>query len=353
MHGRMASTHDATGDLLALAPLPPKPAQLVRLGLIGLGWVTRACHLPAIRFLQERGWPVAITSVCDRDQGAIAATRDAHPDAREFAEARAMLAAGGWDGCLIAVWPPASGELARAVMEQRIPALVEKPVLNDPAGLRALEQLGLQLGAAVHVAYNRRWQPLAKPLYEAARDQHPDFVRVVLYRNDRDESGFYPDVLVHPLDFVRSVAGELTFEAGEWAKPGAGRRLPAGALLRLRTAQGAPVHVEVRPAVGRPRESYELVFGDGTWELGYLVMINNRPCDPARVVCWRRGEPRLFGEVGSGAEPEAQLVVRGFVHQMAGFIHAAATGVPSTSVAASLMDARRAMELCHEAGALH
>jgi predicted dehydrogenase len=97
-----------------------------------------------------------------------------------FAEA---VAAGGYAGAVIGSPPSVHVEQSVALLEQRIPVLLEKPVSPDLASARRLEEVVERTGTPLLLGYTYRWWP---PLIELRRRVHegaigaPRHARIVM-----------------------------------------------------------------------------------------------------------------------------------------------------------------------------
>ena len=319
----------------------------MRLGIIGAGFITRRCHLPAISFLRQQGFRIEVRAICDPAEEALQEARKSCPQAEAFKEVATFLDRADIDAVLIAVWPPLAGDLVEPCMGRGWSVLVEKPVYHDPLALARLAEKVTAGKALVQVAYNRRWQPQAHLLRKSLEGRIPDFLRVTFHRSGRHEPHFFRDTMGHPLDFLRFAIGDLAFETVEWTKARRQEEIPSGAHLLLRGRGNIPVHLDIRPSTGRIIESYTFVFPEETWILSYFTGTKH-PGEPAYLDHWREGQQIRHLEIGSLEDPEVHLISQGFVHQLAAFAAAAERSRPDPK-AADLTDAQRAMDLCGRA----
>lgn len=300
--------------------LPDPPRTPVRLGVVGLGFIFRECHGPALRILQACGWPVELVAVCDANPAPLAQTIAAWPGARPYTDGAALLAGERLDGVLVLTWPPHSAEFARQAIG-RVPGMfIEKPVAFDVAGIeRLLEQAGAVTGTRVQVGYNRRHMPAAVAFRQAL--QRPDASRRVavrFLRANRSEPIFYEETLGHPLDFLRSCFRDVQIATVAAEPPRPGQSLPA-AVRVTGFCDEYPLVLESRPSAGCHLEEYT-VCGDTT------NLCLNHP----------------GGAVAPG-EQAATLAAQGMIQQLATFVRLV-SGVETTSTC-SLADALAAWRL--------
>jgi predicted dehydrogenase len=337
--------------LLDRFPLSTKPNRPIKIGLIGLGYITRAAHLPAITLLRQLGWPIDITAICDLNKEAVTQYALDYPDASTHADAEALLKETELDAVLIAVWPPAASKLTRAAVARGLAVLVEKPVAHDGETIGELEQFCTEQKAILQVGYNRQWQPLAVSLREIVNGQALTEARATFYRASRDEPDFYRDTIGHPLTFLRSICGELELKNASWDAKPQGRHIAARAYLQFETSAGIPVSLEVQPQNERVCEIYDFCFSEERFKLSYPAA-PSKAGDPAYLETGKGPSLSRTEEVPNTASPSDQLIAQGFLHQMAAFLSTTSGAAPPKSTP-SLCDARRAMELYSAASLLN
>lgn len=319
MNPANATTLSSPDDLLKIAPLPSRPEKKVKLGIVGLGWVVKNCHLPSIRFLQDQGWDIDISAICDRSPEATEQIRASCPQATVFSDSAAFLQEADIDAVLIALWPPTSAELLSQALDRGWTALVEKPVSHSSETLRKLDSFARSLGRKVQVGYNRRWQPLAIPLRSLLATSPINAVEVQFKRVGRTEPGFYQDTLCHAFDFVRSFCGDLRLKQCHWEPSKETSGIAHSVDLQLTTANGAVIQLHACPGSGQSCETYTFDNADGTGCIQYFASAESR----AEVrFQGRHPENVKFDSQGFDSESDAdtQFVARGFVHQMAAFV---------------------------------
>lgn len=305
-------------DVLILNPLPPVPSRPVRVGIIGLGFIAESCHAPALRFLQQRDWPVKVTGLCDVRKERQILFQSISPEAQPFSSPEALLAAGNIDALILLTPPAITPELIKSGIRLGIPVFSEKPVSHDANELRALHTLSEQSQGPVQVGYNRRYQPLADAFLQKVRQLTGSYrVEARLWRINRSEPHFYTDTMVHALDFLDYAFGPLKVEQVVWAPAVPEEKLRRSVRVELCNAAGLRCGLDVRPATDQSEESYAA----GGIVLRYPVQ-----------------------GASSDDSEEALLCLRGFVHQMAAFLRLAAG--ENETPRCTLDDVRRTCELC-------
>ena len=301
--------------------LPPPPRTKLRLGLIGLGWVTKNCHIPALQILRGQGWPIEISAVCDRLDDRLQSVVTEWPDAIRESNPSALLSRAELDGVLILTRPDSSSVLLRQAIELGRTSFVEKPVAQTLSDIQSCSKLARALGVQVQVGYNRRHQPLARELARQIAGLNPPWhVKVQFWRAARDEPGFFDDTLVHSLDFVSGLVGKLDVKR-VWTWPAAKpETLDRGWRIDLAATHDSRITVEIdiRPATGREMEVVEVIGHKRSIALHYphpgfagahaaLIIHEDGSEDVVKYV-------RIPSD-----DTEGKCYHSGFVHQMAEF----------------------------------
>lgn len=298
-------------------PLPPIPAQPVRAGVIGLGFIAESCHLPALKFLQQRSWPVEIAGLCDVREERQRLFRSMFPSAQLFSSPEALITSGAVDAVILLTPPAITPELIEMCIRRNIAVFTEKPVSHDAHQLGVLHAMAGKAGVPVQVGYNRRYQPLADSFLQQVRQiTSPYNVEARLWRVNRREPHFYTDTMVHALDFLDYAFGPLQVKQVVWTPAMDGEKLPQNVRVELRGKNGLRCELDVRPYAGRSEEVYDA----GGIVLRYPVQ-----------------------GASSNDSEEVLLCLRGFVHQLASFIRLAAG--EKDPIRCTLDDARRTCEL--------
>jgi predicted dehydrogenase len=298
-----------------LPELNSPPARPVRIGVVGLGHIAETCHLPALRFLQDQGWPVEVTGLCDINEEQRQKAQSVFPAAQLFADPDALLAADCIDALILLTPPAITPDLIRKGIERDLAVFTEKPVSHNPDELAELYALSQGRKVPVQVGYNRRYMPQADSFLKDRKP--PSQVEARLWRANRKEPHFYTDTMVHAIDFLNYAFGPLQVDRTDWAPAVDGEILRPGVQVELSNASGLTCKLDVRPASGRMEESYT---ADGT-ELHFPVQ----------------------GKETDTSEEEL-LILRGFVPQLAEFMRLV-TGDSATS-RCTLDDARQTCLLC-------
>jgi predicted dehydrogenase len=198
----------------------------LRVGLVGAGWVTQH-HLAGWATLGERARVVA---VADPSEAAREARAASFGIPGRFADAAAMMAAGGLDAIDVAAPRAAHADLVRLAASHGLPVLCQKPLAPT---LAEAEALVAELGGRVRLMVHENWRFRAYYRQAAAWLREGLIGRPFAARLSLVTSGTVPDaagrhpaldrqpfmrgearmlvaeVLIHQLDTLRMLLGPL------------------------------------------------------------------------------------------------------------------------------------------------
>lgn len=302
--------------------LSAPPTKPLRFGVIGLGWVSQHCHLPSMRMLKARGWPIEKVVVCDRVDARVQNATALWPDAEFERDPIALLERPDLDGVLILTHPDSSPGLLRQAIQRRKTVFVEKPVAPTRDEIRSCATLARNHQVKVQVGYNRRHQPLASEYFQLLKGLGAGFhVKVRFWRAQRREPGFFDDTLVHCLDFLSQQMGELEVKGIQiWPASLDTMALDQGWRVDLAAVHSSllTAEVDIRPAVGRDLESYTAVGQKRSITLQYphLAAVDGQ----AALTLYSEGKEQVLSCVRMNANDiEGRCLHSGFLHQMAEF----------------------------------
>ena len=348
------------------ASLTPLPRPL-RLGVIGLGGIAQSSHLPALAILRLRGWPVSVVAVADPAPERIAsALRLLAPSqavdsasCRTYSNGAELLAVHDAVDAVLLLTPPAyTAPLLENALQRGIPALAEKPTATDsPTLARLVEAEKAAADPLVRIAYNRHSLPLVPAFLTQIREMrerasnHVVHVEARLWRTHRDTPIFYDDTMVHALDFLNWCAGPLFVERVEWWPAANIHGLRTGLRVALRSEKGGMLppltaHLDVRPAVGRDVESYEVLGNRKA-----VTLLYPSPDDKTAQAGLTRYENRQSFPIPADAEANEAaadpdgLSARGFLPQLAHFLQFAAGDTNAGAALCTLAQAHETMLL--------
>ena len=240
----------------------------VRLGVVGLGTVAQAVHLPLLATLRDR---FEVTAVCDLSErlAVQVGERFGLGGAAHCRSAEELLDSGRVDAALV-LSSGSHGEIAGAALGRGLPVLCEKPLAYTLAEADELARLSGRTGAQLQLGYMKLYDPaVRRAVRELAASGPPRSVEVtVLHPSGASQlehaglAGPPVDVPGATLDALQNKAARLQAQAIGPA-PAALRRLYTEVLL------GSVVHdlAVVRALVGDPeRVEHVDAWPDGAWE---------------------------------------------------------------------------------------
>lgn len=257
----------------------------VRLAVVGAGVMGRR-HLEAISETPAcRAVAVADPTAAGRD--AAAQWDLPHYDTLD-ALLDAQLDSGTLDGVIIATPNALHVPQALACIDRGLPVLVEKPVADTVDAAEALADASEAAGVSVLVGHHRRHNPIIAKAREAVQSgllgrltavsatwlaRKPDAYFDVAWRR---EPGGGPVLinLIHDVDTLRFVAGEIAEVHGMTAAASRGLAVEDTAALLVRFAGGALGTILVSDAAASPW-SWELTAGERT---SYTFPVSGQDC---------------------------------------------------------------------------
>jgi predicted dehydrogenase len=241
----------------------------VRLGVVGLGTVAQAVHLPLLGTLRDR---FEVTAVCDLSDrlAAQVGERFGLGGAERCRSAGELLDSGRVDAVLV-LSSGSHGEVAGAALARGLPVFCEKPLAYTLAEADELACLSERTGAPLQLGYMKLYDPAirraARELATAASTVRSVEV-TVLHPSGSSQlehaalEGPPGDVPAATLEDLQDRAAELRAKALGPASGTLGR-LYTGVLL------GSVVHdlAVVRALAGDPeRVEHADAWPDGAWE---------------------------------------------------------------------------------------
>ncbi|HEU4673895.1 MAG TPA: Gfo/Idh/MocA family oxidoreductase [Candidatus Limnocylindrales bacterium] len=301
---------------MPVKPETDRPLDRVRVGLIGLGTVAQACHLPLLDRLAERFELTAVADLSPTLRAELGARHRVPPE-RRFPTGEELLEAGGLDAVLV-LTPGSHGSICAAAIERGLPVFVEKPLAYTTAEIDELAAALERRAGRLELGYMKLYDPAVARVREAASrrreggvslrsieitvlhppgepqlahahlvhasDAPPEPLRALAGETSRLRAEalgeapewlarLYTDVLlgsvVHELALVRDFAGDPVAidRAGAWSSG----TWPPSVELDGRLAGGARLSIRWHYLPGYPayREIVRLVWEDGSAELEF------------------------------------------------------------------------------------
>lgn len=127
----------------------------VRLGVVGLGWISQLVHLPILKKLPE----AEIVAVCDRDKSRAHLVGEKFGIDRVYTDLDKMLESETLTALVIATPTDSHKDIALAGMTAGLDVLIEKPIARTYAEAVAVADTAKELKRKVMVGMNHRFRP--------------------------------------------------------------------------------------------------------------------------------------------------------------------------------------------------
>ncbi|HUU92989.1 MAG TPA: Gfo/Idh/MocA family oxidoreductase [Phycisphaerae bacterium] len=257
----------------------------LRLALVGAGHMG-AYHAGAIAERDDAD----LVAVCDVDRERAAGVAAAH-GARVVGDVGEL--AGAVDAAVVAASTSVHEEVAIALLEAGIAVLIEKPMAATADEARRIADAARRTGVVAQVGHILRFDPVTRAV--AGRRIRPAYVDVSWvspFSFRSMDTGVVMDVMIHGLDVVLFLAGEMPDRVDAVGGVVVG---PHEDFVNVRLAfPGGCVATLSSSRMSRTRQRLVRVFADGAYvKMDYA----------ARTVEWLTPKPGLSDLVRSGAPP--------------------------------------------------
>jgi myo-inositol 2-dehydrogenase / D-chiro-inositol 1-dehydrogenase len=249
----------------------------VRLGIIGLGTVAQAVHLPLLSRHRER---FEVTAVCDlsAELAAVVTERFGLGAAERCRTAEELLDGGPVDAVLV-LSSGSHGEVAGTALARGVAVLCEKPLAYTQAEADELARLSERTGAPLQLGYMKLYDPAVRRAARELAAANPSLrsVEVTVLHPSGASQLAHAALAPPPGDIAPAVLSALRNETARLRAEAVGQggvdnqTHPLDELGRLYTEVllGSVVHdlAVVRMLAGDPeRVEFADAWPDGTWE---------------------------------------------------------------------------------------
>ena len=205
----------------------------VRLGFIGVGFITQRAHLPALQPLVEAG-EAEFTAFCDlneetgREQAAAFGAKAVYTDHERMLERESL------DAVYVNLPPTLHTDQVRLAAERGLHLFVEKPVSLDMAQAVEFAAAIERAGVVSQVGFNSRYCPSSAVVAERLASLTPRHAQVQLLYSGRpirwwtsryeECGGSFVENTIHMVDLVRYWLGDIAQVSAfyHWREPGVG-----------------------------------------------------------------------------------------------------------------------------------
>ncbi|QAY66904.1 Gfo/Idh/MocA family protein [Paenibacillus protaetiae] len=249
----------------------------IRIGIVGTGWFGRM-HAEKLAAMEG----VEIAAFCATSQQKADAAAVSYSGAKGYASIEEMLDGSKPDAVYICVPPFAHGGMELALIERRIPFLVEKPLgvnYEQPDQIKeAVERTGLITSVGYHFRYmestDRARELLAErtPLM-AAGHWMGSMPGVGWWRRMEGSGGQFVEQTTHIVDLLRYTLGEITevyaaYGSRYMAEQAEGVTVPDVGTVTLKLANGTVASISNTCAIeGGHRAGLHIYTNAGVVEL--------------------------------------------------------------------------------------
>ena len=261
---------------------------MLRIGVIGCGWVANACHGPAYLRYATNYTDVELTACCDIDGTKTEAFRVQFGFKRCYTDYAMMLDSESIDAVCLNAPITSIFALGTAILDRGLPLQCEKP---PGLTVTEIDQLiaKAQSGEVIHqVAFNRRFTPLIVELKRQLTEMTIHHIHYELDRVGRTKDEF-SSTAVHAIDTVRFLAGcdykMIRFHYQEL--PGVGENVDVyNTVMDCLMTNGGTATVYISPVTGVNIERATI----HTLHQSFFLSCNNGPDAPGRLQHYERGQ---------------------------------------------------------------
>lgn len=190
----------------------------IRVGCIGLGWITQRAHLPALAALAEEG-QVVLQAFCDKSEETLQEQAALYKPRSTYTDHHQMFAEQELDAAYLCIPPTAHTDEVFIAAEQGVALFVEKPQTLDLAQVSEFNAAVEKAGIVSQVGFVYRYEPAAKPTLELLQQRTPRHAQIqnfysgqpIRYWTSRYElcGGSFVENTIHSVDLLRYFLGDI------------------------------------------------------------------------------------------------------------------------------------------------
>ncbi len=183
---------------------------------LNIGWIGCGRHARWMLLPQLGKAGLRLAALCDRDEGALAATAAQYGVTRTYADWQQMLDRPGLDAVFMAVGPEVHHAATLAALARGLPVFMEKPPAANHAEALELQRASERAGKPVYVGFMKRYSTGNRIAANILRG--PGFGPVLgitgsymtaptYFAGAEDYTGFYLHHCVHYMDLMPWLVG--------------------------------------------------------------------------------------------------------------------------------------------------
>lgn len=127
----------------------------VRIGVVGVGWVSQVIHLPILMKLPE----ASVVAVCDKDRARVKLVGEKFGITNQYTDLDQMLSQNGLDAVVVCTSTDAHQEVTLAALRAGKDVLVEKPIARTYQEALAMTTAARETKRKLMVGMNHRFRP--------------------------------------------------------------------------------------------------------------------------------------------------------------------------------------------------
>ncbi len=190
----------------------------VRVGCIGLGWITQQAHLPALAALAEQG-QVVFQAFCDKSDETLQQQAAIYKPHSTYTDHHQMFAEQQLDAVYLCIPPTAHTDEVLIAADQSVALFVEKPQTLNLAQVAEFNAAIDQAGIVSQVGFVYRYEPSSAPTLELLQQRTPRHAQIqnfysgqpIRYWTSRYElcGGSFVENTIHSVDLLRYFLGDI------------------------------------------------------------------------------------------------------------------------------------------------
>ena len=190
----------------------------IRVGCIGLGWITQRAHLPALAALAEEG-QVVFQAFCDKSEETLQEQAAVYKPHSTYTDHHQMFAEQELDAVYLSIPPTAHTDEVLIAADQGVALFVEKPQTLDLAQVAEFNAAIEKAGIVSQVGFVSRYEPSSAPTLELLQQRTPRHAQIqnfysgqpIRYWTSRYElcGGSFVENTIHSVDLLRYLLGDI------------------------------------------------------------------------------------------------------------------------------------------------
>ena len=190
----------------------------IRVGCIGLGYISEHAHLPALGQLAEEG-QIVLQAFCDISEETLNAQAAIYKPKATYTDYRQLLEREQLDAVYLCIPPTLHTDHVPLIADKGIALFVEKPQTLDLAQAVQFNSVIEKAGIISQVGFVYRYEPSSEPTLELLQKRTPRHAQIqnfysgnpIRYWTSRYElcGGSFVENTIHSVDLLRYFLGDI------------------------------------------------------------------------------------------------------------------------------------------------